>query len=278
MPNYIFSDAFAEIESIIGHIEKNSDGFAEQLRAHQIPHLSFSQIKSIEFCEQQYYIQYIENIELNPIPPYFVKGKLLHRVIAETYYQLQCDQNQPIAGLQHFIDTAGLEFSHHQHIMNATTLHLQNLWKGYEILGIEQPFVIKLDNSLPPLVGIIDLILKKDNEIVIVDHKTGSTFYDKDVLQGIIYKWFVSEKFQAVDVLFYYDNYRWVNNLDRIRKPALFRENITLPNQNFELAKERIVIGFNDIQRIRKKATSSLSPSFRKNGECFRCPYRSLCN
>jgi hypothetical protein len=273
----VYSQAFFDIEEIIRQSNVDSNNFSEILRAKNIPHISYSQINTIEFCEQEYYLQYVKNLQITPTPVYFVKGKLLHKVIAETYSQLQNKNKIDTFVLQSYIEEANLEEQHQNHIVNATNLAIQNLWDGYEILGIEKPFVLNVENELPPFVGIVDLILQQKNQITIVDHKTGSNFYDKDILQGIVYQWYISKEYKIDGASFYYDNYRWVNNLERIRKPALYREKINIPAHEVLFAKDRIVEGYNRIQFIKQKATNRSYSGFRKNGECFRCQFRKIC-
>ncbi len=51
---------------------------------------------------------------------------------------------------------------------------------GYTLVGIEEPFEIKLSDDLPPLTGRIDALLLAENDpeaILIVDYKTASAAY-----------------------------------------------------------------------------------------------------
>ncbi len=106
---------------------------------------------------------------------------------------------------------------------------------------------------------------------MIIDHKTGRDFYQPDVLQMAIYNQYVHTAFGANECEFYYDHYRWVNNLGRIRKPAMQRSRITIPPHYWKEALQRLQQGYVQIKRI--LATQSVV----KNGECFRCPYRAVC-
>ena len=54
------------------------------------------------------------------------------------------------------------------------------LFEDYHVIGVEQK--VKIDIEDRPFVGVIDLLLEKDGEYVIVDHKSKSTFKSKKEL------------------------------------------------------------------------------------------------
>jgi hypothetical protein len=138
-------------------------------------------------------------------------------------------------------------------------------------VSIEQPFVMALDAQLPPCVGVIDLVLQRAGTFILIDHKTGHDFYPEDELQMAIYLEYMQRQFGAVACEFYYDHYRWVTNLARIRKPAFQRKHVSLPPSYWQNALVRIRSAYQLMQQIKdgKKA--------RRYGECFRCPYRTHC-
>jgi predicted RecB family nuclease len=120
-------------------------------------------------------------------------------------------------------------------------------------------------------VGVIDLVLRQGDQVIVIDHKTGRDFYPQDVLQMAIYREWVQRQYPAARYSFYYDNYRWVRNLQRIRKPAFQRLEVEVAPDFWSSALERIRRGQKQIDRILDSGEA------RKNGECFRCPYRSQC-
>ena len=83
------SAAHGQLIEALEASEGDADVFVEILRDEAIQHLSFSQITTVEFCEQRYQLQYIEMQELEPTPTYFIKGKAMHELIAETYRGMQ---------------------------------------------------------------------------------------------------------------------------------------------------------------------------------------------
>jgi predicted RecB family nuclease len=261
---------FNAIFSVIEQTQGNSDRFAETLRHQQIPHLSFSQITAVEFCEYRYYLQYVKLIDPTPVPDYFTKGKLLHWALASYYDSVAHNQEYQ---LDRIFETFNQKYQgeNQRHLHNAVAVHLDNRWQDCQVIGVEKPFVMTIDPSLPPCVGVIDLILRKDDLIILVDHKTGRDFYPEDELQMAIYFQYVHDQFGDIPCDFYYDHYRWVNNLGKIRKPAFQRTRVIQSDLNWSNALERILAGSELIHRIRTKKQAS------RNGECFRCPYHKTC-
>jgi len=249
---------------------KGGDKFGQTLRKKKIPHLSFSQIAAVEFCHQRYYLDYIKAVKLDPIPNYFVKGKLLHQFIASSYMKIADNQKINPAMYLRAI-TRYYEDHHRVHLENAVQVHLENIWQECEVIGVEEPFVVVIDENLPPLVGVIDLLLKQDDKITIVDHKTGNDFYSPNELQVAIYLYYAQQKFPQYEVKIYYDQYRWVNNLGRIRKPPLLRSEVTLPLDSWHKALVRIRDGYKIMKNIREEDWAV------RDGECFRCPFRNEC-
>jgi hypothetical protein len=116
-----------------------------------------------------------------------------------------------------------------------------------------------------------DLVLRKGENFVIVDHKTGRDFSPQDELQMAIYVEYIRREYGGKECPFYYDHYRWVNNLQRIRKPAFQRTRVVLPKRYWEAAEARIHAAQRTIERIRRQGWGV------RNGQCFRCPYRGVC-
>ncbi len=270
------AEHLATILALIEETRGSTDRFAETLRYRQIPHISFSQITTVEFCQYRYFLEYVCLLDPTPVPDYFTKGKLLHQVIA-SFYEKEArfqDGDQDQAGsaedAYRVIDSA-YEGDSRRHLRNAYAVHLQNRWQDGQILAVEQPFAILAGPALPPIVGVIDLIMRKADDIIIVDHKTGRDFYPEDELQMAIYVQYIQQQFGELTCKFYYDHYRWVNNLTRIRKPAFQRTKVSFSSARWPAALDRIHKGAKLIDQIRATKRAG------KNGECFRCPYRKVC-
>ena len=260
-----------QINSVIELANGDSEIFAETLRHKHIPHLSFSKVTSAEFCEYRYYLQYIELVDPSPTPEYFTKGKLMHELIAASYSRLANGEEILVDALEGKISDHYNSGESYRHLQNALVVHLQNMWTDCDVIAVEEPFVMEVDPDLPPCVGVIDLVLKRDDEFIIVDHKTGRDFYPLDELQMGIYVQYLQQKYGRGKFSFFYDSYRWVNNLDRIRKPAFQRSAVSLQKNFWPTALERIRHGNAVIQSIERRKSA------RKYGECFRCPYKNNC-
>ena len=248
----------------------DADVFVAFLRREKIPHLSFSQITTIEFCEYRYQLQYIEVRELEPTPLYFVKGKAMHELIADTYRGMQNgDENKTYTPDESFSDEMDAESE--RHLMNAYRVHREHVWTGYEIEAVEHPFVMEIEEGLPPMVGVIDLVLRQNGDFTLVDHKTGRDFYPYDALQVAIYAKHIKGAHAGKSCRLFYDHYRWVNNLTRIRKPAFQRTEVPAKLSDWGEYLERIREGAEKIEQLYLEGKPT------KKGACYMCPYRGIC-
>jgi len=164
-----------------------------------------------------------------------------------------------------------LDVGHGIHLRNAVTLLVDNVCPSHEVVAIEKPFVMSLGKNLPPLVGVIDLILRKGDTFMVIDHKTGKEFYGQDDLQLILYREHVLRTYRPKVCRAYFDQYRWVNNLQRIRYPAFQRSPATLGRWAWKHAVERIQEAYRDIRRIEKEGTTHRSEL------CYMCPMSDVC-
>ncbi len=268
--NAPYQQAENRIRSILAANGGDADRFAETIRRERIPHLSFSQVTTLEFCPYRYYLQYVRYQALDPIPKYFVKGKRMHALIARTYEAMRANEAHT-AGAVADDEPGEMDEVDARHIRNAYQVHRAHVWTDYEIRGIEHPFVFSIDPRLPPLVGVIDLVLVKDDCYYLVDHKTGRDFYPDDALQVAMYARYIHTQHDTENVRLFYDHYRWVNNLDRIRKPAFERREVRADLGRWEVYLKRIKRVYRAMERIAQGARPA------KQGECFRCPYRGQC-
>ena len=259
-----------KIQAVIARLGDDSDRFADVLRQESIPHLSYSQISTVESCPYRFLLQYVRMQPLEPVPEYFTKGRLFHQCIASFYRTGADPQNgSKTAALQMIADSYDGE--NRQQLQNAFRTHLENCWQDCEVVAVEKPFSMIVDPALPPMVGVIDLILRRGEKFILVDHKTGKNFVPQDELQMMIYVEFIRREYGDVDYEFYYDHYRWVNHLDRIRKPAFQRECVHMNSKDWSVGLSRIQRGHKRIELIRKTNRAS------RTGACFCCPYHGCC-
>jgi len=211
---------FQAISSALAEWNGSISTFMKQLDKDKVPYISYSKISSVESCEYRYFLEYVEGIKVRE-PLYFKKGNIFHQAAGMAHRQLAKGKlnRKPIERLvdRHF------EREDNRHLQNAIELLIQNVHTGFEVVDTELPFVLSLGRGLPPLIGIIDLLLIKGDVFLVVDHKTGKNFYEQDGLQLHLYQEYVRKTFKPKRMLACFDEYRWVNNLQRIRVPA-FRE------------------------------------------------------
>ena len=260
----------ALIQSVIEQTQQDADQFAGILRARRIPHLSYSQVSAVEFCQYRFYLEYVALVTLDPVPLYFTKGKLLHQLIASSYRQTALGQPVDLEEYNALID-GQLPEDQRRHLRNAMQVHFEQRLPDVHVVSIEKPFAMSIAADLPPCVGVIDLVLERRGAYILIDHKTGHDFYPEDELQMAIYVEYMQRQLGEVACEFYYDHYRWVTNLSRIRKPPFLRRQIRLPASYWQDALLRMRRAYQLIQQIK----DGKKPS--RSGECFRCPYRSLC-
>jgi CRISPR/Cas system-associated exonuclease Cas4 (RecB family) len=258
-----------KIQALIDQSNGDSEAFVNRLHHSGITHISFSQVYSFETCPRQYYLRYVIGMEITPVPENFIKGKALHRTIANAYRanmeRRALDENIICYDDIHPRSQAG------NHLRNGYLTLRQNMQSSDKVIGIEKPFVYLMDERTPPVVGVIDLILRRGEKLVLIDHKTGRDFYKPDILQMAVYLNYLRSTGFDGECEFYYDSYRWVENLARIRKPAFSRQQMTISQTDAALQAQRLADGYAGIKRLRGGGLPD------KTGDCFRCAYRNNC-
>ena len=254
--------ALAEWDGTIGEL-------VSRLDRQRVPFLSFSKLSTVEFCEHRYLLEYVEGVQLDEEPAYFSKGNTFHAAASMAYQQMN-EGNTDIEMLLTRVREHRPK-DHHAHLSNAVTLMVQNAHRGYTLVATEHPFVLSLGRGLPPLVGVIDLLLRKGQTFLAVDHKTGKNFYHQDKLQLLLYGEYVRRAFKPKRCLACYDEYRWVNNLDRIRKPAFRRTHVRSSPRSWPVVLRRIKNGFDAICRITKTGRAD------SGTQCYMCPFKDSC-
>lgn len=240
--------------------------FIRQLDEDGVSYLSYSKIASVEACEYRYLLEYVERVEQEE-PAYFKKGRIFHEIATMAHRQLAegGGDRQAI----HRVISEHFHGDDQAHLMNATELLIDNRPRGYEVIATELPFVFSLGNRLPPIIGVIDLLLRRGQTFLVVDHKTGRSFCERDELQLHLYREHLRRAFKLKLCLACFDEYRWVNNLESIRKPAFRRTRVKVKPWQFSLL--RISIAYGTIRRIQKTGHAS------SGGNCFACHLKDVC-
>jgi len=255
----------AKLKALNGNLMR----LTRELRRNGDRFTSFSKVTTVESCEYRYLLEYVERVDLDPEPAYFAKGSLFHRAMARHYREMARGRRAKLTTHCRFIDRNWDDDP--PHLKNALRVAVDNLWESYEVVAVEEPFVLDLGDDLPPLLGIVDLVLKDGDAYTVVDHKTGKTFYEQDDLQLVLYREFVRRRFGTTACHTVFDQYRWVNNLGRIRKPAMERNAVKLRKGAFARALRRVAKADETMRRIEEGGRASA------DGECFKCPYKPQC-
>lgn len=257
---------YRAISTALSNWKSSFGDFVRQLDEDGVPYVSYTKLSCVESCELRYLLEYVERVEFDE-PLYFTKGKVFHDAASLAYQQLGQGQGDPRPILQ--IVNKHNDDEDQTHLMNAINLLLDNQHQGYEVVATELPFVLSLGARQRPLLGVIDLLLRKGDTFLVVDHKTGKSFYDQDAFQLDLYREHVRRAFKPRRCLACFDEYRWVNSLDRIRKPAFRRTPVT--SRPWSSSLRRIHVGLTSIRRIERNMTAD------SDGDCFRCHLRTVC-
>lgn len=191
------------------------------------PYLSHSKVATVERCPRCYHKQYI--LGEQPWSDALTTGLLFHQAAA-SFYQKRRDVRpgaqpaggdpalppHPSPGDQPYLD-------------NALATLTANVWGGHEVVGVEELFFMDLAPRLPPIIGIIDLVLRKGKSHVVVDHKTSKRFGEPDDDQLVLYAEHVHRAHEGVRCKGAFDEYRLVPNLQRVRTPVFRRTPVLVP-------------------------------------------------
>lgn len=243
--------------------------FIKQLDKDDVPYLSYSKIRSVESCEYRYFLEYVEGVKVRE-PLYFKKGTIFHQAASMAHRQLAKGKlnHKPIDRL---VDRY-FEGEDNHHLRNAVELLIQNAHTGFEVVATEHPFVLSLGRGVPPLIGIIDLLLSRGDVFLVVDHKTGKNLSEQDELQLHLYREYVRRAFKPKQVLACFDEYRWVNNLQRIRVPAFRRTHISCTSKSWSKSLERIQDAHKTIRRIERTGNAN------SGYICYACHLSGVCD
>ena len=261
-----------ELKQICRTWTGNGEEFDRMLRENKVPFISYRMISSLEFCKAKYYLEYVKRVKLDPEPAYFIKGRAFHEAAAVAYSALKAgsevDRDEVFEALKQLESE---DEKTRLHLANAVQLMLDELVRDREVVAVEQPFAMLISDELPVFVGIIDLICRSGKNYIIIDHKTGRTFSEPDEFQMIIYLEFVRREYHPTSVQAAWHQYRWVNNLTRIRKPAFQTLQLNEPDDSWSHAKQRIASAWTTMNELEK------GKGIFGNGNCFACPFRPVC-
>ena len=230
-------------------------GFMKTLDRDHVPYLSHSKISTVERCPQCYYAQYI--LGKKPSSDALTTGTLFHRAAAAFYEAIQ--SNHPTSRIVRQLSPKHPNPTDRPFLNSAIKTMRRNVWQGYEIVSVESLFFMDLAAALPPVIGVVDLILKQDNSYIVVDHKTSKRFGAPDADQLVLYAEYVKRFLGAGPCVGAFDEYRLVLNLKRARKAVFRRTHISVETSRLQDLIRRYRKGWKAIEKIHRegKAISS---------------------
>jgi len=245
---------------------KDSFGsFIEYLDNKNVEYLSHSRISTIERCEKCYKREYIdgEKIDFDAAET----GRLIHQAAEIVYNAIKEDEKLSSKTIKKQLRLKHSNRGRQSELNNGIKTLIKNRWKGYKILSIEKPIFSNLSKELPPVIGVIDLLLEKDKYVIVVDHKTGRKFQEKDNDQLILYSNYVMNnikpKPRACAACF--DEIRLVEDLSSVRDTVFRRTPVPLSEIYYHKIVRRYTKGWKAIKRIE----NGKKPKF--SSDCFIC-------
>ena len=234
--------------------------FMRSLEKREVPFLSHSKITTVERCPQCYYSQYI--LGEKPSSDALTTGTLFHRAAAAFYEAVRSDTSSVVA--------KQLKPKHpnrlcQQQLRNAIRTLQRNAWEGYDVVEVEEIFFMNLAPGLPPVIGVVDLVLRQGDFYVVVDHKTSRSFRDPDPDQLVLYAEHVRRSYRPRSCIGTLDQYRLVPDLGKTKKAVFRRTPISVELLRLPDLLRRYRSAWKVIARIHRdrKATPS--------DECWTC-------
>lgn len=200
--------------------------FVNRLDRESIPYLSHSKVAGIERCPRCYYRQYV--LGKNESSEALRRGTNFHKAAKLFYASHKKGSPLTPTELAKQVRAEGLDKETQNLLINATVLLRANYWEGHEVISIEEPFFMDLAHGLPPVIGVPDLVLKRNDALVVVDHKTSKSFNEIDPVQLILYGEHLRRKHGTQAIVGVLDEYRLVPDLTKIKKPAFRRTPVSV--------------------------------------------------
>lgn len=167
---------------------------------------SFSKINSYSTCPKMFYLTYVLNKEKEENA--FAQWGTFCHLIFEKYFKKELEFYELATYYREEYDNfVNVTFPPNRFVNlnekyyetgNNYFCSFDDLFEDSKILEIEKEFCVKINNK--NFVGIIDLVLKKDNDIFIVDHKSRKNFKNKKekkeyLRQLYLYSYYIKEKY-----------------------------------------------------------------------------------
>lgn len=192
-------------------------------------------------------------------------GGVFHRVARTFYSSLRQGRLSKPQELVKAAALAKVPKDSHPLVRNALALLRSNYWDGHEVVSLEEPFFMDLASRLPPVIGIPDLVLRRDGSFLVVDHKTSKAFKDLDSSQLVLYAEHIRRQYSTNSIIGVFDEYRLVADLSSIRKPAFRRTPVSVDRSFLPALIAKYRKAWTEILSIQNHGEPSASP------DCWIC-------
>jgi len=243
--------------------------FMRHLDQQRTPYLSHSKVATIERCPRCYYQQYL--LGEPPSSEALTTGVAFHQAAAAFYEARRAGRRGlSVDDLCRLMPPTPIP-DEQPYLNNACKTLLQNAWDEYEVAAVEELFFMDLAPELPPVIGIIDLVLRADRSYVVVDHKTSKRFNDLDSGQLELYAEQVRRSREVTECAAAFDEYRLVPDLQRVRKPVFRRTPVAVSPAGVPAMIGRYARAWERIARIQGEDDAT------PGAECWFCRPRQAC-
>ncbi|MFN0019493.1 MAG: RecB family exonuclease [Pirellulaceae bacterium] len=249
------------------------------------PHWSYSQISQFLRCPLQYYFERILKLPRPAVPGGMALGSAIHSGLADFHRHLQRGEEFSKEQFQKSFldafsadDTRPLELKENetrQSLTDQGIALLEAYWKEprpEKIIAVEEPLLVPLVTSSgevleKPLVTVVDLLSRSDEELLIDEFKTSSRKYSEaeaeSALQASCYVHAVRERYDEPATVRY-------TVLVKTKTPAIQRLTTVRTQDDFHR------IG-DVVQTIQKAIDAQAFYPVESPMNCSGCSFRSQC-
>lgn len=237
--------------------------FADRLDDRRIPYLSHSKLSLYEQCPRCYHKKYIlrEPEEVNEA---MLRGQSFHRAATIIYTAMRNKSSLPTSSS--LLTAAGRKTLSKESVAllrNAIELLRKHRWEDHDVISMEEPFFMDLAPGLPPIIGITDLVLRREDTWIVVDHKTSRKKANNDPSQLVLYAENVRRTHLSKCVIGVFDCYRLVPDLMKVIKHPFHRIPVSVDRSLLPPL----------IARYRKawKYIAAMTPDDVPQADCWKC-------
>ena len=206
-----------ELESSWRGSDKPWGAFVDCLDRAKTPYLSHSKLTLYERCRRCYHRIYILGQQEDESEAMRL-GTAFHGAARALYASIKDGKLPTISSLLKPVNRKAMSKDSVGLLRNGLDLLRLHRWEEHEVVSFEEPFFFELAANLPPIIGVPDLILKRGDTWIVVDHKTSKQFNNHDPSQLVLYAENLRRTHSTSCVIGVYDTYKLVPDLSKTIK------------------------------------------------------------